>query len=243
VAAELAASRINSTRRLVEALKGRPLRLVVASVAIAPGEAGPPVTEDAPPAATVSSLEQDICSWEAEAAAAATIGTSVAIVRLGLVAMPGGPLSALLALAKRGISPSLKGALIPVIAPEDAVAMLSGLLQHRGLEGLIHGVAPEPVKGELLMQMLRRHAPTGRALAVPISLLRRRLGLAAAMLSCHRRIVPQRLESAGAAYSSPDPMAALERALDELERSRHGPQLVGLAGHSRSRSAAEAETT
>jgi NAD dependent epimerase/dehydratase family enzyme len=121
--------------------------------------------------------------------------------------------------------------------------MLSGLLQQRGLEGLIHGVAPEPVKGEALMQLLRRHAPGGRAVAVPISLLRRRLGLAAAILSCHRQIVPDRLEGAGAAYSSPDPMAAFERALDEIRISRHGARLAGLANHGQSRPATEPETT
>jgi NAD dependent epimerase/dehydratase family enzyme len=243
VAAELVASRVNSTRRLVEALRDRPLRLVVTSVAIAPGEAGPPVTEDTPAAVAASSLEQGIRSWEEEAAAAAETGTSVAIVRLGLVATPAGPLAALLALARRGIAPSLKGAMIPAIAPEDAAAMLSGLLQHRALDGVIHGVAPKPVKGEVLMQALSRHAPTGRALAVPISLLRRRLGLVAAMLSCHRRIVPHRLESAGAAYSSPDPTAALERALQELAGSRQRMRPGGPVAHGQSHPAAEAETT
>jgi NAD dependent epimerase/dehydratase family enzyme len=243
VAAELVASRINTTRKLVEALQARPLRLVVASVAIAPGEAGPPVTEETPAAAKPSLLERDIRSWEAEALAAEASGASVAVVRLGLIATPGEPLAALLALARRGIAPGLKGALIPAIALEDAVAMLTGLLQHRALTGLIHGVAPEPVAGEHLMRALRRYAPTGRALAVPVSLLRRRLGLAAAILSCHRRIVPERLANAGADFAAPDPLAALERALDEIKRDRRGTHAVGLTAQGKAQPAAEAETT
>ena len=241
VAAELVSSRTNSTRRLVEALRGRGGRLVVASVAVAPGEAGPPVTEGASSDAIVSSLERDILSWEAEAAAGAADGMSVAVVRLGLIAMPSRPLATLVALAKRGLCPNLKGAMIPAIAPDDAVAMLSGLLQHRSLEGVIHGVAPEPVAGEVLMRALRRYAPGGRALTVPLSVLKRRLGLAAAMLSCHRRIVPQRLEMAGAAYFSPDPMSELERALEDTGQSPDGARLTRAFGRRKTRRAAEPE--
>ncbi len=222
--ADIVATRLNSKRRQVEDMNGPPLRLDVASIAIAPAEGGAPVTEDTPSTAKPSSLERFIRSWEDEAAAAAGSGASVAVARLGLVAMPGGPLSALMALARRGLCPSLKGAVIPAIALDDAVAMLTGLLQHRALEGIIHGVAPEPLEGEVLMHALRRHAPGGRALTVPVSLLRRRLGLAAALLSCHRQIVPQRLAAAGTAYVSPDPTGAVEQALHEIRDSRRGAQ-------------------
>ena len=243
-AKDVVASRIYSARGLAEALKRRQVRLVATSIAIAPAEAGPPVTEDLLPANATSSLERDIRSYEAELEAATGDGLSVAIVRLGLVAMRGGPLAALMALARRGLCPNLKGALIPAIAREDAVAMLAGLLQHRTLEGLIHGVAPMPVEGEALMAALRPHAPGGRFIAVPISLLRRRLGLAAALLSCHRQVVPQRLQAAGAAFAAPDPMPAFVDALTEIADARTGaPAPFRAAENGKGDTAPEPEAT
>lgn len=213
-------SRVDATRRLVEAMSGRGLRLVMTSIALAPGEAGDAVTETTMQKGAPTSLERDIASWEAEALAAQAAGASVAIVRLGLIGMPGAPLAALLRLARWGVCPDLRGASIPAIALDDAAALLAGLVQHRALEGVLHGVAPEPVHGEALMRALRRYAPGGRALGVPVHLLSRQLGLTAALLSCHRPIQPMRLQSAGAAYVSPDPLPALEQALAEAADAR-----------------------
>lgn len=232
-ATELAGSRINTTRRLAAALAGRNVRLVVASVAVAPDLAGPPVTEEMIATSEESKFEQVIRSWEIEATEAAELGTSVAIVRLGLIAMPTRPLSALVSLARRGLCPDLRGALIPAIALEDASAMLSGLLQHRRLEGVVHGVAPVPVTGEALMQILARHGPRGRVLPIPIRLLKRRLGLLSAILTCRRQVVPLRLEGAGAAFVSPDPIPALEQAIEEVGRARRGLRLTGPLGRSK----------
>lgn len=236
------ASRVTTTRRLAEAMKGRGLRLVMTSVAIAPGEAGDAVTESTEQIGAPTSLERDIASWEAEALDAAAAGTSVAVVRLGLIAMPGEPLDSLLRLARTGVCPDLRGASIPAIALTDAAALLTGLAQHRTLEGIMHGVAPEPLHGEGLMRSLRSHAPAGRAVAVPLHLLSRQLGLMTALLSCHRPILPMRLAAAGAAYAAPDPMPAIEAALADAALGPR-PRLFSMLKRQRPRLAAEAEST
>lgn len=224
-------SRRATTRRLIEAISGRGLRLVVTSLALAPPSPGGSISDEALPGEppSPSRVAKEISTWESETSEAT--GTSVAIVRLGLVAAAGEPLAALLRLAHSGLCPDLRGALVPAIALEDATAMLSGLLQRRELEGLIHGVAPVPLSGEAVMRALRTYAPMRTAIPLPVSLVGRRLGLISALISCHRQIVPSRLQAAGASYLAPDPMASLERALAEVEARFHArPWLERLTG-------------
>ena len=213
-------SRTTATRRLVAALAGGPIRLVVTSLALARQEPGEAVTEDTPPPSNPSPAERAVAAWEAEAMAATSAGASVAIVRLGLIAQPGGPLAALARMAGLGIGPAMHHSLISAIAIEDAVAMLSGLLQDRALEGLIHGVAPVAVPGAALTGLLRRISPMPTTLQLPTRLVGGSLGLTAQLVTGRRQVAPMRLVAAGASFAAPDPSASLERALHALAAAR-----------------------
>jgi uncharacterized protein (TIGR01777 family) len=88
----LLASRLNSTRVLVEAIRGLRKRPGVFINASAVGYYGPvesgDVTEDHPPGADFLAL---LCAqWENEAMAAATLGLRTAVLRTGIVLDPSG---------------------------------------------------------------------------------------------------------------------------------------------------------
>lgn len=207
------ASRTNASRKLAEAIAGRQIRLIAASLAIGPDGDGGDVDEDTAASREPTALERAVAAWEAEVLAAAVTGNSVANVRLGLMAGAGCPLAELVALARNGIALDLRGALIPAIDVADAAAMLSGLLAHPHLTGTILGIAPEPVKGEALARLLAAASPLPAPLRLPKALLRHRLGSVMALVDNRRRMVPKRLIELGAEFAVPDPLPSLERAV------------------------------
>jgi NAD dependent epimerase/dehydratase family enzyme len=154
-----------------------------------------------------------VTTWEAETEALHEAGRNVAVVRLGLVAADTSILGELARLARLGIVPNLKGVLVPAITLEDAAAMLAGILQQRTIVGLVHGVAPSPAKGEAIMAALETLTPLPRPIVLPLRLLRRRLGLALALLACQRQVVPDVLMQAGANFATVDPTDHLTQAI------------------------------
>jgi len=188
----------------------------VASLAMAPAGPGEPLHEDAAATAPYSPQARVVTAWETEALSLRGGERSVAIVRLGLVAADSYVVRELVRLARIGIVPNLKDALIPAIGLEDAAKMLVGVLQQPAIEGLVHGVAPSPVKGEAVMAALRTLSPVAKPLMLPLSLLRRRLGLAVALLGCKRQIIPQALQQAGADFGAPDPTEQLVQVFSRL---------------------------
>ena len=157
-------------------------------------------------------------TWEAEALIAEASGSQVVIVRLGLLATPGAAVDALVGLARRGLSVAAPTTRIAVIDPEDAAAMLSGLLALPGLGGRVLGVAPQPVYGSALAEALARALALPKAgsmprLPAPRWLMARQLGLLAPMLQTTVQLVPQRLLAAGAGFMTPDPTALLQAAI------------------------------
>ncbi|MGE0767711.1 MAG: NAD-dependent epimerase/dehydratase family protein [Hyphomicrobiaceae bacterium] len=210
------ASRVTALRRIRDAFAGRQPRLVSVSMVIAPAGAGEPLHEAMAASGQSMPAGHAVATWEAEAQAAQREGSSVAIARLGLVATSNGILHELARLAKRGVVPNLKSSLIPAIALDDAAELLAGLLDARGIDGIVHGVAPSPVRGEAVMRALRALSPLPRPMIVPPSLLRRRLGLSLGLLGCRRRIVPEVLKQAGADFARPDPTEELIEAMSDL---------------------------
>lgn len=215
-------SRVNATRRLVAAIGAAPVRLVTTSMAL------PATDHDSKPKGLLAdgsprlgssgrSKERaaSVAEWEAEAQTAAAHGASVAIVRLGLLAAPSGPLAALVRLARRGVGADLKGVMVPAITLPDAAALLSGLLANRDLDGVMDGVAPEPVRGDALALLMASLSPVGRIVPLPGRFLDRSLGLSMALLQGRQPLAPHRLLEAGAIFSQPDVLVALELAIAE----------------------------
>ncbi|MEZ5856064.1 MAG: NAD(P)H-binding protein [Hyphomicrobiaceae bacterium] len=216
-------SRLVATRRMIDALAGCGVRLLVVSPAIVPREV---------PAGAVAAHAFDGMDdlgqggaplpWEEVALAAHSDSLSVAVVRLGLLTQPSEALVALVALARMGLVPKLDGAQIGAITPGDATAMLSGLLARSDLTGLFHGVAPIPIPGQVIREALEQLRPAfipgGITLPsmVTTRLLARYLGLLATILTASQVPEPRRLLAAGAVFETPDPTDALLAALQTV---------------------------
>lgn len=206
-------SRINATRRIAEAVGERRLRLVALSIAHAPRPAGEPLDEASASEAAPAGPAREVLAWEEEARKAAALGASLAIVRLGLLAAPEGPLAAMVGLARRGLFVNLKDRWVPAIALEDAAGMLAALANAPDIEGVIHGVAPTPVAGEALAGLLAAVNRLPARLPVPSGLVSRQLGFASLLLASSRPVAPQRLLEAGANFIVADPLPSLERCI------------------------------
>jgi len=215
-----AASRVGALRLINEGLAGRRWRLVVASLVIGSPSEGEVLTEASPRDALGQPGAADILRFEAAAHEARAQGASVAVVRLGMLLTADGALARLEQDARMGRRCDLSRSLVPAIDPEDAAELIAGLAQRTDLEGVIHGVAPEPLKGSDLALLLasRRRVPLTR----PMSRrgLFRRYGLLAPLLLNRGRVVPQRLAEIGARFTHPDPKASAARVLEALAAAR-----------------------
>jgi NAD dependent epimerase/dehydratase family enzyme len=136
------------------------------------------------------------------------------------VAGDGPVIAALVALARAGFVPDLRGAIVPAIDADDAAAMMIGLLGMPDQEGLIAATAPVPVPGEALAELLGGASRIGFRMPVPMALVALHLGPAAALFAGRSAVAPQRLMTAGARFAAPDPLASLARAIkaQRLER-------------------------
>ena len=183
-----------------------------------PGEAEGP----AEPAASDAPLTAAMLAAETQALAARNAGARVAVVRLGLLLVPAGPLATLARLASAGLRPDLEGRLIPAIDPGDAAAMLAGLVARPDIVGTLNGVAPTPLHGGDLMLVLGKIGPSRVQLPVPAWVLARRIGLLAPLLFNRAQIEPRRLLAMGAGFQHPDPKHSAARALATLRAEQTG---------------------
>jgi NAD dependent epimerase/dehydratase family enzyme len=191
------ASRRIMIERLGEAIAGRPLAIVAVSMLRPP----------------TGALETSADRLDADLIALGRHGARVAVVQLGLVAGDGPVIEALVALARAGLVPDLRGAIVPAIDADDAAAMMIGLLGMPDQDGLIAAAAPVPVSGEALADLLRGACRTGLRIPVPMALAARYLGPAAPLFAGRTPVVPTRLIAAGARFAAPDPMASLASAI------------------------------
>ncbi len=207
-------SRLTATTRLAAAFAGRRVRVVAASVPsldrIVRRE---PVDESEPRGKPKTALESMAQAYETALEAMASQGASVAIVRLGLLLAPDGTLSAPARLADWRLGLDLRRALIPAIDIDDAAALFGGLLDRNDLQGFVHGIAPEPLRGEDLMALLAAASGAMPRMKLPHRLARRAMGELMPFLLNGSHIVPRRLTEAGAVFLHPDPKTSVARIL------------------------------
>lgn len=211
-------SRILSTQRLVEAMKGcvNPPKVLVNASAIGlyGSHGADPVDEFSPPG---HGFLPDVCrDWEAEAKAAAT-STRVVRLRIGVVlAREGGALPKM-ALPVRLFQGSRLGSGaqgLSWIHLDDLVAMLMEAAANEAWEGPFNGTAPGPLSQEAFTRLLARqlHRPV---LPLPAfltaGLLRLALGeLADALLLQGAFVHPVRAQKLGFTFRFPTAQEALE---------------------------------
>jgi uncharacterized protein (TIGR01777 family) len=203
-------SRIDSTRRLVEAISDRPAGvrpevLVCASAVGIYGSRGDePLAEDAEPGA---GFLAGVCeAWEAEAARVEAVGVRRVSLRLGIVlAREGGALAALSLPFRLGLGGPLGDGRqwFPWIHVADVVRLVEHALRAPDLRGAVNAAAPEPVRNAELARAVARRLHRPAFLRVPAFAMRLALGQLAGELLDSRRVVPRKAEAAGFRFVHP----------------------------------------
>lgn len=219
VKAEIRASRVDSTRRLVEAMRAaatRPEVFVCASAVGYYGDRGDEqLTESAAPGSTYLA---EVCqAWEAEARRAEELGVRVVRVRIGVVlGAGGGALARLLLPFKLGVGgPIGSGAQwFPWIHRSDLCDLIVRAVDDPSISGALNGVAPEPVTNRDFARALGRALHRPAFLPTPAFALRLALGEVTDVLLESQRCVPHAAQAAGFQFRFPGIDAALADIVD-----------------------------
>ena len=205
--ARIRESRVESTKALVEAMAAlppaaRPRSFVCASAVGIYGDRGDEVLdEDASPG---SGFLADVCvDWEAAARPAADLGIRVASLRIGIVlAREGGALPLMAMPFRFGAGGPLGSGRqwVPWIHADDLVRLVQHLLVDGSISGPVNGVAPEPVRNEVLTHVLARQLRRPAFLRAPAFAIRLAMGELSAELLGSRRCIPRRAEERGFSF-------------------------------------------
>ena len=222
---EILASRVLTTRHLVQALAGRPAGedtvLVSASAVGYYGFCGHRELDESAPAGD-DFLAQVCGRWEQEALAAREAGARVVLARLGIVLGPGGgALGRMLPVFRLGLGGRLGSGRqwFSWIHIQDLVRALVFCLEEPGLKGPVNCTAPEPVTNRELTRHLARALGRPAFLPVPGPLLRLVMGEMGSVLLEGQRVVPAALEGAGFVFSFPGLGKALAHILSPGTRA------------------------
>jgi uncharacterized protein (TIGR01777 family) len=213
------ASRILTTRHLVDALSARRGQRTVLINASAVGYYGPReddllIEEDGPPGnGFLAGLAQD---WEKEARRAAEFGVGVVLCRFGIVlGREGGALAKMVPAFRKWLGSPLGSGRqwFPWIHEQDLANIMLFALQRDSIEGPINCVAPYPVRNRELTETLAKTLHRSVILPpVPALVLRTLLGEFGSVLLTGQRVFPRRLLSEGFEFRFP----TLQQALADL---------------------------
>lgn len=213
------ASRIESTRTLVEAMARasvRPRCLINASATGFYGDtAGTAVDESA---AQGAGFLAEVCgAWETEAGRAELLDVRSVQLRLGVVlSREGGALAKMLPLFRLGLGGRLGDGTqgMSWVALADLLRIFDFLVARDDIVGAVNAVAPQPVTNADFTRHLAQVLGRPAVLPVPGWALRLAFGaMADETLLGDSRVLPGRLLAEGFAYQHPEPAGALRAAL------------------------------
>jgi len=216
----LRSSRIEGTRRVVEAVTRTPgRRLICASGAGYYGPRGEESLDET--AAPGSDFLAQLCrDWEAEALAARAHGTGVALLRFGVVlSTRSGALVKMLPAFRLFLGGPLgpPERWFPWIHEDDA-AGLALLAVDGGIEGPVNAVAPEAVRMAEFAAAIGAALGRPARLRAPLFALRLAVGEMADVVSPGQRLVPRAALEANYHFEQP----SLRPALQALLGDSHG---------------------
>ena len=209
-------SRVDTTRRVVEAIAGAPAKPSVLVNASAVGyygsRADEPLTESSD--AGQGFLAETCRAWEAEAQRAELLGVRVVRLRIGVVLGPGGGALAKMVPPFRAFLGGPLGSgrqWMSWVHRDDVIGLIEWALTHPQLSGAVNATAPNPVTMRELCANLgcALHRPSWAP--VPAAVLRLGLGEMAQMLLEGQRVLPEAARRAGYAFRFED----VERALQD----------------------------
>lgn len=212
VKAQIRSSRIETTRRLVEALPadGR-VTLLSASGAGYYGDRGESALGEGEPAGNdfMAGIAAD---WEAAARRAEDRGTRVVLARFGVVLGRGGGAMAQMIPAFRMFCGGPLGGgrqWFPWIHLRDLAAAALFALDRPELSGAVNFTAPRPARQREVAQALGAALKRPALLPAPALLVRLVLGEFADVLLGSQRVMPQKLLAAGFRFAYPDIRSAV----------------------------------
>ena len=213
--ARIRESRVETTRRLVEAMATGPQRpsvLVSASAIGIYGDRGDaPVDESSTPGA---GFLADTCqAWEAEARRAEPLGVRVVRLRIGLVLAPGGGALQKMAPPFRWFVGGPLGSgwqWVSWVHRDDVVRLIEWALARGDCAGALNATAPTPVTMSDFCRAVGQSLRRPSWLPAPALALKLLLGEMADMLLTGQRVMPRAALSAGFIFRYP----ALAQALD-----------------------------
>jgi uncharacterized protein len=212
---EIRRSRVETTARLVEAMRGcrRPPPVLVSGSAIGLyGDRGSTALDET--SAPGRGFLPDVCqAWEAAAHAAESFGVRVVLLRTGIVLSPnGGALAKLLPLFRAGLGGRVGNGtqVYSWIALEDAVGAIHHALRTAGLRGPVNLTAPEAATNGAFTEALGEvlHRPT--LAPVPAAAVRALFGeMGTETLLASAQVAPRALLESGFTFRWPGLREAL----------------------------------
>jgi uncharacterized protein len=210
-------SRVDGTRRLVNALSTqskRPRVLVCASAVGYYGSRGDQVLTEASSAGS-DFLARVVVDWEEAAQLAESLEIRVVRLRFGVVLGPGGALAKLLAPFRFGVGGRLGSGhqWMAWIHIADAVNLINFAVNYAAIRGAVNATAPHPVTNEEFTNRLATALHRPAILPVPAFALRLALGEMSEMVLASQRVLPTVAKSAGFPFQYPELHAALDNLL------------------------------
>lgn len=220
--ASIEASRVTTTRALVDAMEAVDARPAVFVCASAVGYYGDPPDREIVETdrAGEGFLAQVCVRWEREAERAEPLGVRVLRMRFGLVlGREGGSLAAMLPAYKAGLGGTLGSGrqVWPWIHIADVVRLIRHGIDDVSWSGAYNATAPAPVTQKEFARTLARVLRRPAFLPTPAFVLKAVLGGFSSELLVSRRVVPRRALEAGFVFRFPE----LEPALRDLVAAPH----------------------
>jgi uncharacterized protein (TIGR01777 family) len=209
-------SRIEGTRRVIEALRPNPPRVLISASAIGYyGSRGDEILpESSPPGSDfLAQLSKD---WEQEALAAERLGIRVVLPRLAVVlGRDGGALAKMIAPFKLGFGGRLGDGKqwLSWIHLDDVVSMILFAMENESVRGPLNAASPAPVLNAEFTRELASVLHRPAIFPVPRFALRLFLGEMAGVILASQRVIPERALQAGFKFQFDSLPAALENLL------------------------------
>jgi len=195
-------SRVEGTRRLVEAMTATaapPAVLICASAVGYYGDRGEEVLDETSPSGE-GFLAETCVEWEQAAVEAEKAGVRVVRLRFGMVlGRDGGALAKMLPLFRLCLGGKLGNGRqwMPWIHVEDAVRMVRWALEEPAAQGAYNAAAPAPVRNAEFTRALEGILGRPAMFTVPEWALRLAMGEAAGIVLASQRVMPRAALNAG----------------------------------------------
>ena len=199
-------SRVDGTRRLVEALKANPPAVLISASAIGYyGSRGDEILTETSSGAN-DFLGQVAQEWERAALAAESFGVRVVILRIAMVlGRGGGALAKMLTPFRLGIGGRIGSGKqwMSWIHLDDLAALIAFALEHPTLRGPVNASAPEPVANAEFTRELARALHRPAIFPVPEAALKLMFGEMSQMILASERVLPEAALRAGFSFRFP----------------------------------------